>query len=77
MVQEYTTREYTIRLKVTAGTGNYHDRDQSILEQVINNLTTISDEIGWCKTSSYESGGVLLEDGLEWLYEWSMDETNE
>ena len=74
---EYTTREYTIRLKLTAGTGSYHDREQSILEQVINNLDTVSDERGWGQTSSYQSKGVLLEDGLEWMYEWHMDETNE
>jgi hypothetical protein len=77
MAQEYTPREYTIRLRLTAGTGNYHDREQSIVEQVINNLDTVSDEIGWGQTSSYQSKGVLLEDGLEWMYEWHMDETNE
>ena len=70
------TREYTIRVKVTADRGEYQDMEMDITEQVISNLDTISDEVGWGNNSGYQSAGVLKENGLEWEYEWNMDETS-
>lgn len=70
-----TKKEYTIRIEVEYDTDKI--TEQEAIDAVIMQLDTVSDEIGWGGTGMYESKGVVAEDGIQEMHEWSLSQSEQ